>query len=283
MSKFINYNSAEKAILQTVFDKIPLMDKYIANIIEEYIYGTVKTFYSTGELKEEYITKYRVKNGEYKRYHKNGKISVKTTYLNGKKEGVYKVFYDNGNLKLKTTFKKGKLEGLYVSWYKSDLSCILCFYKGGKKEGKCRIFDEFGFEEEYDFRLINECNYINGKKEGTCFMRINQATFHKLHYDEFNYENEDKDYTIKIEYKNDKKNGSYIVKYADVDQIRKECYYKDNIVVGKVKEYHSNGRFMSTYYCNSLGTICGLYRVYNKEGELIIDVDFDKYGYDTSI
>jgi hypothetical protein len=45
MSKFINYNSTEYKILKNVFETIPMMDAYIANIIEEYIYSTVREYY----------------------------------------------------------------------------------------------------------------------------------------------------------------------------------------------------------------------------------------------
>jgi hypothetical protein len=38
MSKFINYNSVECQLLKQHFNTIPMMDSYIANIIEEYIY-----------------------------------------------------------------------------------------------------------------------------------------------------------------------------------------------------------------------------------------------------
>jgi hypothetical protein len=45
-----------------------MMDTYIANIIEEYIYSTVKEYYPEkegGSIKCEYRTKYGEKNGEY--------------------------------------------------------------------------------------------------------------------------------------------------------------------------------------------------------------------------
>ena len=64
INKFIDYNSPEKDILIEHFKTIPMMDKWIANIIEEYIYSTVREYYPDGSLKSEYRTKYGEKHGE---------------------------------------------------------------------------------------------------------------------------------------------------------------------------------------------------------------------------
>ena len=45
MSTFSNYNSLEYQVIKELFEKMPMMDTYIANIIEEYIYCTVKEYY----------------------------------------------------------------------------------------------------------------------------------------------------------------------------------------------------------------------------------------------
>jgi hypothetical protein len=37
--KFIDYNSPEKAIINTTFKSIPYMDMWISSIVEGYIYG----------------------------------------------------------------------------------------------------------------------------------------------------------------------------------------------------------------------------------------------------
>ena len=50
MSKFNNYNSTEYQLLKQHFKSIPMMDTYIANIIEEYIYSKVKEYYPNDEI-----------------------------------------------------------------------------------------------------------------------------------------------------------------------------------------------------------------------------------------
>ncbi len=54
MTTFYNYNSSEYNILKDVFNTVPLMDSYIANIVEEYIYSTVKEYYSSEEGGKKY-------------------------------------------------------------------------------------------------------------------------------------------------------------------------------------------------------------------------------------
>ena len=67
MSKLIDYNSVEKEILLEIFVSVPFMDNWIANIVENYIYSNVKTYYSGGEIETEYRAKYdSIKDGEYK-------------------------------------------------------------------------------------------------------------------------------------------------------------------------------------------------------------------------
>ena len=49
-TKFVGYNSPEYGVLKEVFEKMPMMDTYIANIIEEYIYSTVREYFPNGSL-----------------------------------------------------------------------------------------------------------------------------------------------------------------------------------------------------------------------------------------
>ena len=60
MIKFIDYNSPEKEIIKNVFNTIPYMDVWIANIIEGYIYEKVIRINEYG-FKEEYTTRYSKK------------------------------------------------------------------------------------------------------------------------------------------------------------------------------------------------------------------------------
>jgi antitoxin component YwqK of YwqJK toxin-antitoxin module len=96
-NKFSNFNSPEYEVLKEVFEKIPMMDTYISNIIEEYIYSTVRHYYEDDSLKREYRTKYGEKDGEYKLWHDNGQLDIQTTYVEGKKHGEYKMWHPTDN------------------------------------------------------------------------------------------------------------------------------------------------------------------------------------------
>ena len=62
MTKFINYKSPEKDILDICFQDIPDMDKWLTSLIESYIYSTVREYYcetnKDNSMKSEYTTKY---------------------------------------------------------------------------------------------------------------------------------------------------------------------------------------------------------------------------------
>jgi antitoxin component YwqK of YwqJK toxin-antitoxin module len=116
MSKFSNFNSPEYRVLKEVFEKIPMMDTYIANIIEEYIYSTVRKYYTDGSLEFEYRTKFGEKDGEYKEWFGSGNLYIQTTYVDGKRHGEYKRWYVNGQLMEQITYVDGKRQGNYKTW-----------------------------------------------------------------------------------------------------------------------------------------------------------------------
>ncbi len=97
--KFNNYNSEEYIILKELFNKMPLMDINIANIIEEYIYSTVREYYYNGTIKCEYRTKYGEKDGEYKEWYSNGQLSEQCTYNNNEIVGRYREWNRDGTIK----------------------------------------------------------------------------------------------------------------------------------------------------------------------------------------
>jgi antitoxin component YwqK of YwqJK toxin-antitoxin module len=79
-TKFVGYNSPEYQVLKEVFENMPMMDTYIANIVEEYIYSTVREYFPNGSFDREYRTKYGEKDGECKVWYDNGQLWEQTTY-----------------------------------------------------------------------------------------------------------------------------------------------------------------------------------------------------------
>jgi hypothetical protein len=121
MSKLINYNSVEKDILLELFKNIPMMDKWVACIVESYIYEYVEEYYRNGSLKCIYRTKYGERDGEYKEWWDNGQLKSHVIYKNGKKDGDYKSWYINGDLAAHSIYVNGKIEGVNYTWYPHNI------------------------------------------------------------------------------------------------------------------------------------------------------------------
>ena len=122
-TKFVGYNSAEYQVIKEVFKKIPMMDTYVANIVEEYIYCNVKEYFDNGVIKNEYRTKYGYREGDYKMYDNKGKLWIQKTYVKNKLHGEYKEWYDDGKLCSEHTYVNGKKHGhsKYWSWKEGKL------------------------------------------------------------------------------------------------------------------------------------------------------------------
>lgn len=124
LTKFESFNSSELFILKEYFKTLPMMDTYIANIIESYIYSFVREYYPLeqgGSIKIEYKAKYGFKNGEYREYHKNGKVRIKCNFIDDKKEGILRHYNNKGTLIIITKYKDGK-EVFYPNYDKQLLS-----------------------------------------------------------------------------------------------------------------------------------------------------------------
>ena len=155
MSKFVNYNSVECQILKKLFNEMPMMDAYIANIVEEYIYSNVRETNEEGYIIE-YRTKYGEKDGEYKIWFSNGQLSLQTTYIDGKLDGEYTEWYEDGQLATQTTYVDHKLHGEYKRWYKNGKLFKQIFYLNDKRHGEYKEWWENG-------QLWHQVNFVNGE------------------------------------------------------------------------------------------------------------------------
>jgi antitoxin component YwqK of YwqJK toxin-antitoxin module len=163
MSKFVNYNSEEYKVLIEAFNKMHMMDNYIANIIEEYIYSNVKETNEEGYITE-YRTKYGEKDGEYKVWFPNGRLSLQTTYVDGKIHGEFTEWYEDGQIAIQTTFVDGKIHGEYKEWYSNEDA-------GNNQmwEQKTYVNDKLHgeFKKWYtNGKLAKQIFYVNDKRHG---------------------------------------------------------------------------------------------------------------------
>ena len=65
------------------------------------------------------------------KYHENGGVKLKATYLSGLRHGVWQRWYDNGQLMERGAFFKGRPDGCWVHYFSSgDIAKRACYDKG---------------------------------------------------------------------------------------------------------------------------------------------------------
>lgn len=73
---------------------------------------------------------------------------------------------------------------------------------------------------------------------------------------------------LKTQYKNNEKNGEYIIFYKDSQQIKLKTYFKNNKVNGTKISYYPNGKIEE--YCYFFEDLPhGQYKKFNEKGEII--------------
>ena len=159
-NKFEIYNSPELNVLKDLFQTMPMMESYIANLIESYIYSSVEERHENGNIKAKYTTKYGEPHGKYTEWYDDGKVKIECNFKDGKLHGEY---IHLQHVTIKTTFNEGKIHGFYTT-----------------------ISDKTAYFEEY---IISQENYVDGKKEGVSIKYwgkdrvrvINNYSNNKLH------------------------------------------------------------------------------------------------------
>jgi len=194
-AKLTDFHSEEKREIAEVFRTIPYMDKWIASLVENFIYTLEQIFYDNGSLKEEYRTKYGLKDGEYREWYPNsdnlsgtGKLHIKTTYRNNELHGQYESWFPNGQpntqasfvdgknegdckywyqevtppqLSSQYTYTSGMLNGEYKQWYASGILWCHGYHKDNEYHGERKSWDRNGI-------LWLHHHHNNGKEHGEC-------------------------------------------------------------------------------------------------------------------
>ncbi len=129
--KFEKYNTPEFEVVKDVFAEYPLLDPYLAHIVEGYLYTTKREYWSNGQLFMEYRVKGYIRDGEFKQWYPNGQLRCQEYYKEGKREGEYKDWWKNGQLRCQSYYKDGELHGECKEWNKKgQLRCNIDFKEG---------------------------------------------------------------------------------------------------------------------------------------------------------
>ncbi len=176
----------------------------------------------TGQLliQYEYITSENgsfLKDGYYKKWHKNGQLETFGNYKNNKREGKWQSYFENGNLKEEINLKNGMIEGLVILFYGNGNKRFESNNKKNKLEGKVRYWHANG-------QLSSTGTYLNNSKDGL-------FTYY--------YENGTKE--KEVNYKKNKLDGKYLLWYKN-NNLKEESDYKNNSLNGKQTSYYKNGK-----------------------------------------
>lgn len=255
--------------------------------------GTARDFFITGELQwagnllsddpEDVLT------GEVNWYYRNGIVSRKEYYKNGKREGIANSYFDDGKLKTKETFKNNLLHGKYLSYQKKGFLYEKIQYRNGNKSGK-----SIRYYSNNKLSLV--ARYKNGEKHG-----IKTSYFQNGNIETTgDYENDELIGTHSFYYKNGQlqKNVFYIKgekngivkEYYESGDLKLISQYSQDQLIGTRKEYYESGQLKSeiaykngqwdgpyiSYHENGKVNTIGYYTQFKKNGEFSSFLDNGK-------
>lgn len=227
---------------------------------------------------------YLVVRGHFKNGYKNG--FWKTTYAGkqvktenydcGRLIGYYRVYNTEGELLYKMDFGS-KGNGLYKDYYyKTGILKAKGHYKNGKKQGKWYYYDEAGNLKKK--MMYEDGDPLSVQKLDTKIVR----TF------SFLTETERIKGKLKFSYKYSSLDGEYVIretKSATDPGFVKSFYIIGIKHKGTFNKGFKTGQWVTTYKNKRVkiqnyenGLVVGRYRVYNTQGELLYETDFDPQG-----
>lgn len=190
--------------------------------------------------------------GDAVTYHKNGQVSLTSSYKNGLKEGIRDEFYDNGQLLSSVNYFMGLKEGAENVYYLSGELNYEKIYKNGNLTDQ-RRFDKDGTEVFFTF-WDDEYRYTS-KSELTEISKI-------IEHEE-GIETEDWSYVRVL---GNKPVTGKIVNYDDNGSISYEGFLTNGQENGIFKYYNEDGN-LSFYENYSDGVLNGISRFYEYNSE----------------
>lgn len=215
-------------------------------------------------------------NGDYEEYIYN-KLKAKGSYKEGWKDGIFRKYDDEGRVTEEKSYKSGKLDGAHRTFYTNGKLEMERFYKAGKQDGKDVYY-------EFDGTLRREHNYKDGKQTGKQYSYI-KGTFELK---ETSYYNEqgllDGDFEQLYlfgqprttgHYKNGQKDGTWVQIAESGDTLHITTYRDGNEEGLQVRFDRETGSRLKEYYKMN-NRYDGLYREYDPStGELVYEATYE--------
>jgi antitoxin component YwqK of YwqJK toxin-antitoxin module len=121
-------------------------------------YGTIKEYYTNGQLKRIFGWEDGKKNGIYKEYYENRKPKVICNFEDDKKNGIYKQYYEEGQLNFICNYKDGALNGKHKSYYASGQLFHIVTFVNNKMNGESKKYYKNGQLKEISTYTDNKMN-----------------------------------------------------------------------------------------------------------------------------
>ena len=247
--------------------------------------GSYKSYYNDGTLKSEGPFLNGLYNGVWTYYYSNGNVQAKGSFISGDgtdvsetsglplngRDGLWKIYHDNGKLSQESYFLKGKRNGSFKGYNTVGVLTEESFYKNGVLDGKLVMYN-------YQAIKISEATFINGIAEGeekiyydSGKLKIQRSYKQgkldgvlKVFYENGNLEESSS-------YVNGKKNGKLVLFFTN-GKIQQEALMVNDKLHGKCKTYYETGqvKLEGAIDTNSLaeGHFVGELLTYNEDGSL---------------
>lgn len=181
------------------------------------------------------------KQGEWKKYHKNGMLRYVGNFINNKPVGEFKNYYETGNLQSKMDHK-GSVS-YFIAFYKTGEVQIVGKYINQKRDSTWNFYDVDGYKKSSEF-------YINGQKNRTSYLYFTNGNIAE-----------------EKEFFNDFENGKWIT-YFENGKKKIEATYENGGLEGKAIYYSSEGkRSIRGFYYH--GTRTGVWLIFEADGNTI--------------
>lgn len=202
--------------------------------------GTIKEIYSVIEYPEQDTT---LRDGSFRRFHPNSKLSLEVMYFAGLKNGLMKEYYEDGESLMRVSyFKSDTAQGPFKVYHLNGNILQEGTFENGILAGEVKSYFQNGNLKAFG-------NFENGLPEGIALeLDVKGDTIYQYKYGQGLLEGESK-------------------KYQE-GKISEISHYNKGVMNGEYISYHPNGEiYIKGNYRN--GSPNGQWLFYNEEGTLI--------------
>ena len=214
----------------------------------------VEYFTNTKNIRRKYsINAEGLNHGLFVNYHKNGSISKKSNWIDGRRNGLFEVYHENGKIRLRTNLVDEVENGLVEEFYENK--SVILHKINGVLNGLFEIYED-------NMLIISGVNVNNASGKLNCELSM---WFNDVR---------NNIYLTKTHYINNIKNGVETIYYTS-GEIYMVINYENGLKNGVETIYHENGSIKSTVKYEN-GFMRGLHISYDKTGEITFENYYDR-------